>query len=188
MRTVRNVQTTSSREVYRNPWMRVREDEVLLPDGRAGTYGVVDKPDFALVVPREDDGDLWLVEQYRYPVGQRSWEFPQGSWSPTTGAAGGPAELAAAELREETGLRAARLQHLGRLHEAPGFCSQGFDVWLATGLVAGPSEREVTEQGMQTRRVPDEEFRRMVRAGELVDAASIAAYALCALGVVGRLT
>ena len=172
------METTSTREVYRNAWMSVREDGVVLPDGQPGLYGVVDKPDFALVVPREDDGSLWLVEQYRYPVQRRSWEFPQGSW-PASGHAGGPAELARAELREETGLLAGRLDHLGRLHEAPGFCSQGFDVWLATGLVAGPPEREATEQGMRTRRVTDAELRRMVRDGELVDAASLAAYALC---------
>jgi 8-oxo-dGTP pyrophosphatase MutT (NUDIX family) len=175
------VRTRSSREVYRNAWMSVREDEVLLPDGQPGLYGVVDKPDFALVVPRDDDGDLWLVEQYRYAVRRRSWEFPQGSWSPTSEGAGGPAELASAERREETGLGATHLQHLGHLDEAPGFCSQGFDVWLATGLIAGPPEREVTEQGMGTRRVTDAEFRRMVRAGHVADAASIAAYALCSL-------
>ena len=157
--------------------MSVREDEVVLPDGQSGLYGVVDKPDFALVVPREDDGSVWLVEQYRYPVGQRSWEFPQGSWP--AGATGSAAELAAAELREETGLLAARMQHLGHLHEAPGFCSQGFDVWLATGLVPGPPEREATEQGMRVRCVTDDEFRAMVRTGALVDAGSVAAYALC---------
>lgn len=173
------MQTTSSREVYRNAWMSVREDEVVLPDGQPGLYGVVDKPDATLVVPREDDGDLWLVEQYRYPVQQRSWEFPQGAWP--EGTVGGAAELAEAELREETGLRASRLQHLARLHEAPGFCSQHVDVWLATGLVAGPPQREATEQGMRVLRVTDAEFRRMVRAGELIDAASLAAYALCAM-------
>ncbi len=165
--------------VYRNAWMSVREDEVVLPEGQPGVYGVVDKPDFALVVPREDDGDLWLVEQYRYPVGRRVWEFPQGSWG--TGAAGEREELARAELREETGLRAAVLRHLGRLDEAAGFCSQRFDVWLATGLVPGPTERELTEQGMRTARLSDAEFRRRVRTGELVDAATIAAYALCVL-------
>jgi 8-oxo-dGTP pyrophosphatase MutT (NUDIX family) len=159
--------------------MSVREDEVVLPDGQPGTYGVVDKPDFALVVPREDDGDLWLVEQYRYPVQRRSWEFPQGSWPAE--ALGSAAELAAAELREETGLRATHFEHLGRLHEAPGFCSQGFDVWLATGLALGPTAREATEQGMRTARVTDAELRRMVHDGELVDAASLAAYALCGL-------
>ena len=173
------MRTTSSREVYRNAWMSVREDEVVLPDGRPGLYGVVDKPDFALVVAREDDGDLWLVEQYRYPVQRRSWEFPQGSWAhPSDGSA---ADLARAELREETGLRAAQLQHLAHLDEAPGFCSQGFDVWLATGLTAGPTEREVTEQGMRTRRVSDARFRRMLQEGEVVDAASVAAYALSRL-------
>ena len=179
MSTVPSVRTTSSREVYRNAWMSVREDEVELPDGRPGLYGVVDKPDFALVVPLEDDGDLWLVEQFRYPVQQRSWEFPQGSWA--GGVTGTPEELARAELREETGLRAARLEHLGRLHEAPGFCSQGFDVWLATGLVPGPPEREATEQGMRAHRITDAEFRRRVRDGELVDAATVAAYAMCTM-------
>ena len=75
----------SSREVYRNPWMSVREDQVVREDGSSGTYGVVDKPDFALVIPQDQDG-FWLVEQFRYPVGRRAWEFPQGSWG--TGARG----------------------------------------------------------------------------------------------------
>lgn len=69
--------TLGSREVYRNAWMRVREDQVRRADGSAGVFGVVDKPDFALVIPRDGHG-LWLVEQYRYPVRRRAWEFPQG--------------------------------------------------------------------------------------------------------------
>ena len=73
------MRTVSSREVYRNAWMRVREDAVALADGTPGVYGVVDKADFALVVPMADDG-VWMVEQFRYPVGERSWEFPQGTW------------------------------------------------------------------------------------------------------------
>jgi 8-oxo-dGTP pyrophosphatase MutT (NUDIX family) len=112
----RAVRTTSSREVYRNPWTRVREDVVELPDGSTGIYGVVERPDFALVLPAERDG-FWLVEQYRHPLGRRSWEFPQGTWSP--GSSGTAEGLARAELAEETGLRAARLDHLGRLDLAP---------------------------------------------------------------------
>jgi 8-oxo-dGTP pyrophosphatase MutT (NUDIX family) len=173
------VRTVSSREVYRNAWMSVREDAVVLPDGTEGSYGVVDKPDFSLVVPREDDGSLWLVEQYRYPVRRRAWEFPQGSWG--QGAGGSSADLAAAELREETGLRARELRHLGHLHEAYGFCSQGFDVYLATGLQQGRAEREPTEQDMRQERVTDADFRRRVRQGLVVDGATLAAYALLLL-------
>ncbi len=107
----------SSRIVYRNPWMTVREDEIRHADGSPGIFGVVEKPDFALVLPRWRDG-FWLVEQFRYPVGRRAWEFPQGSWG--AGSSGGQAELARQELAEETGLRAAGLTHLGHLFEAYG--------------------------------------------------------------------
>ena len=67
---------TSTTVVYTNRWMTVREDKTLRHDGAEGTYGLVDKPDFALVVPYADDG-FYLVEQYRYPVKGRYWEFPQ---------------------------------------------------------------------------------------------------------------
>ena len=86
---------TSSREVYRNNWIRVREDTVELADGSTGLYGVVEKADFALVMPWENGG-FWLVEQYRHPLGRRSWEFPQGTWG--TGRNGSAEDLARAEL------------------------------------------------------------------------------------------
>lgn len=60
--------------------MSVREDVVRRGDGSLGVYGVVDKTDFAVIIPRDEHG-LWLVEQYRYPAQRRAWEFPQGSWS-----------------------------------------------------------------------------------------------------------
>jgi 8-oxo-dGTP pyrophosphatase MutT (NUDIX family) len=173
------VETISTREVYANPWMTVREDEVRRADGSTGVYGVVDKPDFALVVPREDDGSLWLVEQYRYPVGRRAWEFPQGSWG--AGATGTREQLAAAELREETGLSAAALRHLGHLQEAYGYADQGLDVFLATGLTHGPPQREATEQDMQHRRVSRAELVAMVADGRVVDTATLAALALLLL-------
>ena len=147
-------------------------------DGSTGVYGVVDKPDFALVVPRDVDG-VWLVEQYRYPVRRRAWEFPQGSWG--SGGSGTRTELAAAELREETGLHAAELRHLGHLYEAYGFCSQGFDVYVATGLTAGPPDREGTEQDMRQRHVSHDELRTLIATGEIVDAPSVAAYGLLLL-------
>ncbi len=167
-----------SGEVYRNAWMRVREDVVRRPHGSVGVFGVVDKPHFALVIPRDESG-LWLVEQYRYPVRRRAWEFPQGSWG--ADASGSAQELAAAELREETGLQADDLRHLARLYGAYGFCSQGFDVYLATGLRTGPPGREPSERDMQHRYVPEHEFRQMITQGDIVDGPTVAAYGLLLL-------
>ncbi len=173
------MRTTSSREVYRNDWIRVREDAFELDDGSTGIYGVVEKADFALVLP-EQDGGFWLVEQFRYPLGRRSWEFPQGTWP--AGAAGSREELARAELAEETGLRAGRLEHLGRLDLASGLLTQRFDVWRATELSPGPTAREATEADMRQAFVPEAELRRRMRDGRITDSPSLAAYGLLLLG------
>jgi 8-oxo-dGTP pyrophosphatase MutT (NUDIX family) len=172
------MRTTSSREVYRNAWIRVREDVVERSDGSTGVYGVVEKPDFAVVLPWAGDG-FWLVEQFRHPVGRRSWEFPQGTWS--SGAGGTAEELARAELAEETGFRAGELRHLGHLDLAPGLSTQEFDVWLATGLTPGPTAREATEADMRQRFVPEAELRAMVGDGRFTDGPSLAAYSLLLL-------
>ena len=169
------VRQVSTRTVYANPWLRLREDEVRRPDGSAGIYSVVDKPDFALVIPAEPGG-FHLVEQYRYPVGGRYWEFPQGTAA--SGAVLTPEELARAELVEETGLRAERMERLGHLHCAYGMSSQGFDVFLATGLTPGPAAREASEQDMRQRLVSRAEFVELVRAGRITDDSTLAAYAL----------
>ena len=172
------MRTTSSREAYRNPWIRVREDMIEHDDGSTGLYGVVERPDFALVIPRQDDG-FWLVEQYRYPLGRRSWEFPQGTWG--AGKDGSAEELARAELAEETGLRAGRLERLGKLDLAPGLMTQRFDVWLATELIQGATDRESTESDMRTAFVPGTELTEMVRDGRFTDSPSLAAFSLLLL-------
>jgi 8-oxo-dGTP pyrophosphatase MutT (NUDIX family) len=174
----RPVRTTSSREAYRNPWIRVREDVIEHDDGSTGLYGVVERPDFALIIPRQDDG-VWLVEQYRYPLARRSWEFPQGTWSP--GDAGTAEELARVELAEETGIRAGTLRRLGHLDLAPGLMTQGFDVWLATDLRAGPTAREATEADMRSAFVAESQLRAMIADGRFTDSPSLAALSLLLL-------
>ena len=72
---------SGSTQVYANPWMAVREDTVRRADGSTGIYGVVDSPDIALVIAVDGDR-LHLVEQYRYPVAGRRWEFPSGTRRP----------------------------------------------------------------------------------------------------------
>jgi 8-oxo-dGTP pyrophosphatase MutT (NUDIX family) len=158
--------------------MSVREDEVEFPSGLRGTYSVVDKTDFVTVLPYADGG-FWLVQQYRYAVGSREWEFPQGGWP--AGHGGSARELAEGELREETGFTAERMTHLGRLFAAYGFCSQSYDVYLAEELTAGAAEREATEADMICEWRSLDDVRAMIRGGGLRDAHSIAAFALFAL-------
>ncbi|MGK5555926.1 NUDIX domain-containing protein [Actinomadura kijaniata] len=168
----------SSRVVYENRWMAVREDEFERPDGSRGVYGVVDKPDFALVIPFENDG-FHLVEEYRYPVGRRAWNFPQGSLPDR--AAGAPEELARRELAEETGLRAGTLTRLGTLHASHGTSNQHVHVFLATDLTPGEPSREPEEQDMRQAFVSREEFKKLVREGVIADDSTVAAYTLLLL-------
>lgn len=179
--TQAEIKTLDTRVVYRNPWMTVREDAIERADGSRGIYGVVDKPDF-VVVAAVQDGLVHLVEQYRYPVGARLWELPQGSWGTGAGPDSGSAEdLARAELREETGITAGRLQHLAHLHEAYGYSTQAFDLYLATDLTFGEPDLEPEEQGLVCRAFTiDEAIGRIVR-GEITDAVTVAAFGLLRL-------
>lgn len=178
-----DIRQLSRRTVYQNRWMRVHEDGVQFPDGSEGIYGVVEKEDFALIVPRHADGRFQLVQQFRYPVSGRYWEFPQGSWETRPGT--DPEDLALGELAEETGLRARNLVRLGYLFEAYGFSNQGFHVFLATGLEVGETGRDREEQDMQTAAFGPAEIRAMILAGEIRDAPSIAALGLLALAEQG---
>lgn len=167
------ITTLTTRIAYENRWLRVREDTIRRQDGSDGLYGVVERTDFAIVVPW-GDGCLTLVEQYRYPVRRRLWELPMGMWE------GGPdaLALAEAELREETGLRAGRLEKVGEVLQGPGYCNQLGHVVLATDLTPGPPEREATEQGMVSRAFPLAAVEAMIRDGTLVDGMTIAAIGL----------
>ncbi|HWT25368.1 MAG TPA: NUDIX hydrolase [Solirubrobacteraceae bacterium] len=166
---------TSSRVVYENRWMRLREDRTESRDGTPGLYAWIEKPPSAVVVAL-DGADVWLVEQFRHPVGRRFWEFPQGAWEDAPDA---PAEeLARGELAEETGLRAAAMERLGTLFFAYGMSDQRFDVWLATGLEPGPRAPEATEHDLVCAKVPVARFEAMIAAGEVADAATVAAWHL----------
>ncbi|MFI9624605.1 NUDIX domain-containing protein [Streptomyces sp. NPDC052042] len=169
------IRTLSSTTAYSNPWMTVLEDQVVHPSGHEGIYGYVDKPDFALIIPRTDTG-FWLIEEFRYPVRARRWSFPQGSWP--SGVSGTADDLARAELAEETGLSADRLEWLGRLDTAHGMTNQGTQVFVAEGLHAGEPNREKTERDMVHRHVTDAELTRMIQEGRFVDSASLASYLL----------
>ncbi|MBA3322383.1 MAG: NUDIX hydrolase [Pyrinomonadaceae bacterium] len=156
--------------VYNNPWIGVREDAVVRPDGERGIYGVVHYKNTAIgILPIEND-DIYLVGQYRYPLGIYSWEIPEG------GCLEGDDFLKAAkrELEEETGLRAGNWAKLGEAHLSNSV-SDELAVWfLATGLIQGKQQLEGTEK-LIVRRLPFKEALRMALNGEITDAISLMA-------------
>lgn len=169
-----SIRTLSSREVYRNPWLRVREDQVERSNGTRGIYSVVDKEDCAIILPIEGD-TIYLIEQFRYTIQQRCLELPQGSWE----AAGvEPEELARGELREETGLIAARMTCLGSMWVAYGCVKQKQHVYLARGLTLAASDPDPEEHDLILRSTSIAEFEAMLLDGRIRDCCSIAAWGL----------
>ncbi len=163
--------TLSSRRVYDNAWITVREDQVLQPDGKPGIYGVVQYKNKAIgVLPVDDHGRVWLVGQFRYPLNRYSWEIPEGG-----GHAGESPEVTARrELREETGLVADRLELIATSHLSNSVSDELAYIYRATCLESGESAPEGTER-IQVRRVEWDEAWGMLKRGEITDSMSVIA-------------
>ena len=173
---MQEIKTISSREVYRNQWTRVREDVIEHADGQRGIYGVVDKDPACLIIPLERTANgefVTLVEQYRYTVGGRFMEFPQGGWELADAV---PEEMARGELREETGLRAERMTLLATLQIGYGVLNQRQYIYLAEGLTQGERELDAEECDLVVHRVSVAEFETMLVDGRIVDNCSAAAW------------
>lgn len=175
---------TSSRVVYENPWIRVREDVVQRPDGEPGIYGVVEVRNPAVFVVALTEGDeLVLVEVDRYTTGEpSSLEIPAGS---TDGE--DPLVAAQRELREETGLVAAYWQEIGRMGALIGVADAPETVYLARDLTYAGGEEHAADGIVGVHRVPVADVIVRIARGEIADASSLAAI-LLALVASGRLT
>ncbi|MGA8671802.1 MAG: NUDIX hydrolase [Terracidiphilus sp.] len=177
-----SISTLSSREIYRNRWLRLREDRILRSNGKEGIYSVVDKDECAIILPIENDR-VWLVEQFRYTIQARAWELPQGGWEKEIV---DPEELARGELKEETGLQAERMVRLGSLWIAYGFARQKQHVFLASDLNQSKTDRDAEEHDLAVRSFAIERFERMMREGTIADASTLAAWGLYQLWISGQ--
>ncbi len=175
---VTEIKTLSTKTVYENKWMRVREDKILRESGAEGIFGVVEKADFVVILPISD-GYIHLVEQYRYAVQARYWELPQGSWEENPDA--DPAVIAAGELQEETGLIAEKMIYLGHQYLAYGYSNQGYHIFLASKLQQDTRALDSEEEGLITRRFTLAEFEQMIVNGTIKDATSVNAYGFARL-------
>jgi ADP-ribose pyrophosphatase len=162
--------TLSSRPIYENPWITVQEDEVINPRGGKGIYGKVSFKNKALgIIPIDEEGNTWLIGQYRYPLNIYSWEIPMG---------GGPVdedklESAKRELKEETGLEAQKWTEILVIHTTNSVTDEEGYVYIAQHLVQGETSFDETED-LQIKKLPFKEVVEMVMRGEITDAISIA--------------
>ncbi len=164
--------TLSTRETYSNPWIRVREDQVINPSGGAGIYGVVEYKNRAVgVVPIDEEGYTWLVGQWRYCHESYQWEIPEGGCPPGEE----PAECARRELLEETGIRAEIIEPLLMgVQLSNSTTNEVCDLFVARGLTFGEAALEETEK-LNVKRVPLSEAIAMALDGRIQDSPSMLA-------------
>lgn len=155
---------------YENNWIKVYHQNVLNPSGGRGIYGSVHFKNVAIgIIPIDNDGNTWLVGQYRFPLEEYSWEIPEG---------GSPEgedilESAKRELLEETGLIAQNWTIISKLHTSNSVCKEVAYIYLAEDLTQTESQPEETEQ-LQIKKLPIAEAYQMVLADKITDSISVA--------------
>jgi 8-oxo-dGTP pyrophosphatase MutT (NUDIX family) len=162
--------TLSVREIYENRWIKVDEHQVINPSGGPGIYGKVHFKNKAIgIVPYDDQGNTWLVGQWRYTLNEWSWEIPEG------GGAQGEQPLISAqrELREETGLSASHWTMIQRTHLSNSVSDEEGFIFLAEGLTEGMSELDDTEADLRVWKLPFRDALQMVTDGKITDGLSV---------------
>jgi len=162
--------TASSRQIYSNRWLSLREDQVVLPDQRSTIYGVVTCGSCVGVLPFIDASTVLLIKQYRYVAQRVTWEMPTG------GVHAGEAVEAAAqrELGEEIGYRAGRLQWISTYHTSKSVMDETAHLFIGEELGELNLEPDDTEF-IEVRPFPFEKVVQMVLASEILDSMTVIA-------------
>jgi len=162
---------TSEKKIYDNPWIGLTEYQVLNPSGNPGIYGKVHFKNMAIgVFPLDDELNTYLVGQFRFALGQYSWEMPEGGGPLGTD----PLASAKRELLEETGLKANLWTELQRIHLSNSVSDELGIIYLARGLEQFEAEPEDTEE-LMVHKVPFERVYDMVCSNEITDSLTVAA-------------
>ena len=159
----------STKEIYKNPWIRVREDSIITPNGKNGIYGVVEAKIATGIIPIFNDLSTILVGQYRYATDQYSWEIVEG------GADHGEDPMTAAkrELIEEGGYRASIVEPLGgEIHLSNSHSSEKGFLYIAKELTPCDQQPDDTEV-LKVKRISIKEALSLVEENKIQDSLSI---------------
>ncbi len=163
--------THQSREIYKNPWISLREDAVTRPDGKAGIYSVVSTRVATACVAITPDQQVWMCGQWRYALDQYSWEIIEGGADDNES----PEDAVKRELEEEAGLKATSWTPLGApVHLSNCISSEVAYLYMAEGLEPTPPHPDGTEL-LDVRLVPFWQCIEMVESGEITDALTVMA-------------
>ncbi len=173
--TLKRETTLSSKRVYKGRLIRLRVDQVRLPDGRITTREIVGHRGSVAIVALDAHRRVVLVRQYRKAVETTLLELPAGTLEPGEN----PEDCAFRELQEETGYHADALKPLAAFYTAPGYCSEHLYLYLATDLHRGAAQ-VAEDESIEVVLLPLEEAVRLVRQGEICDAKSMVGLLLVA--------
>ncbi len=162
-------QTLSSKVTYENNWIKVSHRDVINPSGNPGIYGVVEFKNLAIgIVPIDEEGNTWLVRQFRYTLDQYTWEIPEGGCPQDQT----PLDAARRELQEETGIIAKKWTKIAELHTSNSVTDEYGEIFLAQDLTMGEQDLEDSED-VTVQKIPLQAAYQMVLDGEITDAVSM---------------
>lgn len=161
----------SSKTVYQNPWIRVREDSVIHPSGKEGIYGVIESKDSVIVAALNEKNEVYLIRSFSYPAQIWHWELPGG------GSDGEEIRLASKrELEEETGIIAETWDEIGTTRVSDGLMTEKMITLVARDLSIGSKIAKEDENHIDGGKfVSLKEVSRMVTAGEINEGQTITA-------------
>lgn len=145
--------------------INLRVDKALLPNGATATREVVEHNGGICIVPITENGEILMVEQYRYPYSEVVLEIPAGKRDGNEE----PLEGGKRELKEETGATAENYTFLGELYPTPGYCGEVIYMYMATGLSYGETDPD-EDEFLNVKKVPLEKAVEMIMSGEIKDA------------------
>lgn len=175
-------QKLDSKYVLENPWYKVRQDKVIRPDGKEGTYNVVECGTNVFIVPVTTDGKILLIRLFRYTTQHEGWEVPAGAIERNEK----PLAAAKRELREESGLTSTTWQEIGTFDLMNSITDAVAHVFEAMELTATKYHKQDEEGITETAEFTPKQVLDMIQNGQIVDALSIAALMLvfCSHGMV----